>query len=80
MPVTLKTRLGWDDDMLNAPDIARRAEDSGIRMITIHGRTRCQFYKGSADWAAIAAVREARQHSRSSPTAISSTAAAARAA
>ncbi len=59
IPVTLKTRLGWDDGMLNAPEIARRAEDSGIRMITIHGRTRCQFYKGRADWAAIAAVREA---------------------
>jgi tRNA-dihydrouridine synthase B len=59
IPVTLKTRLGWDDGMLNAPEIARRAEDSGIRMITIHGRTRCQFYKGRADWEAIASVREA---------------------
>ncbi|PQO23942.1 tRNA dihydrouridine synthase DusB, partial [Rhodobacteraceae bacterium WD3A24] len=59
VPVTLKTRLGWDHDSLNAPDIARRAESAGIRMITIHGRTRCQFYKGSADWAAIAAVRRA---------------------
>lgn len=59
VPVTLKTRLGWDDAMLNAPDIARRAEGAGIAMITIHGRTRCQFYKGAADWAAIAAVKAA---------------------
>ncbi|KAJ56764.1 tRNA-dihydrouridine synthase [Actibacterium mucosum KCTC 23349] len=58
IPVTLKTRLGWDDDLLNAPELARRAEAAGIAMITIHGRTRCQFYKGSADWAAIRAVRE----------------------
>lgn len=53
VPVTLKTRLGWDDDMLNAAPIATRAEAAGIQMITIHGRTRCQFYKGTADWAAI---------------------------
>ena len=53
IPVTLKTRLGWDDDMLNAAPIAQRAEAAGIKMITIHGRTRCQFYKGQADWAAI---------------------------
>ena len=59
IPVTLKTRLGWSDDMLNAPDIARRAEAAGIKMITIHGRTRCQFYKGRADWAAIARVKDA---------------------
>ncbi len=58
VPVTLKTRLGWDDDMLNAPDIARRAEDAGIQMITIHGRTRCQFYKGRADWRAIQGVKD----------------------
>ncbi|WP_282128182.1 tRNA dihydrouridine synthase DusB [Roseobacter litoralis] len=57
IPVTLKTRLGWDDAMLNAPQIARRAEEAGIRMLTIHGRTRCQFYKGHADWAAIAGVK-----------------------
>jgi len=59
VPVTLKTRLGWDDDMLNAPEIARRAEAAGVKMITIHGRTRCQFYKGRADWAAIAATKQA---------------------
>jgi nifR3 family TIM-barrel protein len=58
IPVTLKTRLGWDDALLNAPTLARRAEDAGIRMITIHGRTRCQFYKGHADWAAIRAVKD----------------------
>ncbi len=59
LPVTLKTRLGWDDALLNAPELARRAEAAGIQMITIHGRTRCQFYKGHADWAAIAAVKDA---------------------
>ena len=59
LPVTLKTRLGWDDGMRNAPDIAARAEAAGIRQIVIHGRTRCQFYKGRADWAAIRAVKDA---------------------
>ncbi len=59
VPVTLKTRLGWDDDLLNAPELALRAEAAGIKMITIHGRTRCQFYKGRADWAAIRAVKQA---------------------
>ncbi len=59
VPVTLKTRLGWDDDSLNAPQIARSAEGAGVAMITIHGRTRCQFYKGHANWAAIRAVKEA---------------------
>jgi len=59
VPVTLKTRLGWDDDMINAPELARRAEAAGVQMITIHGRTRCQFYKGQADWAAISDVTHA---------------------
>lgn len=59
LPVTLKTRLGWDDDMRNAPELARRAEAAGVAMITIHGRTRCQFYKGRADWAAIRTVKQA---------------------
>ncbi|WP_437436414.1 tRNA dihydrouridine synthase DusB [Ruegeria arenilitoris] len=59
VPVTLKTRLGWDDNLLNAPDVALRAQEAGIRMVTIHGRTRCQFYKGQADWNAIRAVKEA---------------------
>ena len=59
LPVTLKCRLGWDTDCLNAPALAQRAEAAGVRMITVHGRTRQQFYKGNADWRAIAAVREA---------------------
>src|SRR4051812_9759567 len=52
VPVTLKMRLGWDDRSINAPELARRAEAAGVCMITVHGRTRCQFYTGSADWAA----------------------------
>ena len=59
VPVTLKTRLGWDDDCLNAADVAARAADAGVQLVTIHGRTRCQFYKGHADWAAIARVKNA---------------------
>jgi tRNA-dihydrouridine synthase B len=59
VPVTLKMRLGWDERTRNAPELARRAEAAGVKMITVHGRTRCQFYKGEADWAAVRAVREA---------------------
>ncbi|MEM6663782.1 MAG: tRNA dihydrouridine synthase DusB [Pseudomonadota bacterium] len=61
VPVTLKMRLGWDDQMLNAPGIARQAEAAGVQMITVHGRTRCQFYRGQADWAAIRNVVDAVQ-------------------
>jgi tRNA-dihydrouridine synthase len=57
--VTLKMRLGWDENSINAPEIARRAEQAGVRLVTIHGRTRMQFYEGRADWDAIRAVREA---------------------
>ncbi len=59
IPVTLKTRLGWDDNMLNAAELAQRAEAAGVQMVTIHGRTRCQFYKGSADWSAIRGIKNA---------------------
>jgi len=59
VPVTLKMRLGWDEHSLNAPELARRAEAAGVQMITVHGRTRCQFYKGEADWGAVRAVRDA---------------------
>src|SRR3954471_15402127 len=59
VPVTLKMRLGWDERSLNAPDLARRAEAAGVQMISVHGRTRCQFYKGEADWRAVHAVKSA---------------------
>ncbi|WP_282570154.1 tRNA dihydrouridine synthase DusB [Bosea sp. F3-2] len=59
VPVTVKMRLGWDDASRNAPELARRAVAAGARMITVHGRTRQQFYKGKADWRAIATVRAA---------------------
>lgn len=59
VPVTLKMRLGWDDRSLNAPELARRAEAAGVQLISVHGRTRCQFYKGEADWSAVRAVRDA---------------------
>lgn len=59
VPVTLKMRLGWDRHSLNAPELARRAEEAGVRMVTVHGRTRCQFYKGEADWSAVQAVKNA---------------------
>jgi nifR3 family TIM-barrel protein len=58
IPVTLKMRLGWDDRTINAPELARRAQDAGVQLITVHGRTRCQFYKGRADWAAVRAVKD----------------------
>jgi tRNA-dihydrouridine synthase B len=58
VPVTLKMRLGWDDRSLNAPELARRAQNAGVRMITVHGRTRCQFYKGHADWTKVRAVKD----------------------
>jgi len=59
VPVTLKMRLGWDDHSRNAPELARRAEQAGVQLITVHGRTRCQFYSGKADWAAVRAVKQA---------------------
>ncbi len=59
IPVTLKMRLGWDHASVNAPELARRAEAAGVQLVTVHGRTRCQFYKGEADWAAVRAVRAA---------------------
>ena len=59
IPVTLKMRLGWDHGTINAAALARRAQDAGVAMITVHGRTRCQFFSGQADWAAIGAVRDA---------------------
>jgi tRNA-dihydrouridine synthase B len=61
VPVTLKMRLGWDERSLNAPELARRAEAAGVQLISVHGRTRCQFYKGEADWGAVRAVRDAIQ-------------------
>ncbi|MDB5420039.1 MAG: nifR3 [Phenylobacterium sp.] len=59
VPVTVKMRLGWDDASKNAPELAARAEALGVQAVTVHGRTRCQFYKGAADWAAVAAVKAA---------------------
>ena len=59
VPVTLKMRLGWDFDCLNAPELARRAEAAGVKMIVVHGRTRNQFYKGDADWVAVKATKDA---------------------
>jgi nifR3 family TIM-barrel protein len=59
VPVTLKMRLGWDDRSRNAPELARRAQQAGIQLITVHGRTRNQFYKGEADWRAVRDVKDA---------------------
>ena len=59
VPVTLKMRLGWDDNSHNAPELARRAQAAGVKLVTVHGRTRCQFYTGNANWSAVRAVKDA---------------------
>lgn len=59
VPVTVKMRLGWDEDSINAPDLARIAQECGVKMITVHGRTRSQLYNGKADWKAVRAVKQA---------------------
>jgi nifR3 family TIM-barrel protein len=59
VPVTLKMRLGWDDKSRNAPELARRAQAAGVKLVTVHGRTRCQFFKGRADWAAVRSIKDA---------------------
>ncbi|MGI9406451.1 MAG: tRNA dihydrouridine synthase, partial [Hyphomicrobiaceae bacterium] len=59
VPVSLKMRLGWDEASINAPELARRAEAAGVQMLTVHGRTRCQFFKGHADWRRITDVKRA---------------------
>ena len=64
VPVTLKMRLGWDDKSRNAAELAKRAEAAGVKLITVHGRTRCQFFKGRADWSAVREVKQRRVDSR----------------
>lgn len=59
LPVTLKMRLGWDDNSFNAPELAKIAEQAGIKMVVVHGRTRCQMYKGHADWKKVGVVKNA---------------------
>ncbi|NVJ68883.1 MAG: tRNA dihydrouridine synthase DusB [Alphaproteobacteria bacterium] len=59
LPVTLKMRLGWDDSSFNAPELAKIAQQAGVKMITVHGRTRCQMYRGHADWKKVGIVKEA---------------------
>ncbi|MFC4347634.1 tRNA dihydrouridine synthase DusB [Kordiimonas lipolytica] len=59
LPVTLKMRLGWDDSSFNAPELAKIAQEAGVKMITVHGRTRCQMYRGHADWKKVGIVKEA---------------------
>lgn len=61
VPVTLKMRLGWDEQTMNAAELAAAAQNAGISMVTVHGRTRCQFYRGQADWRAISAIKQAVQ-------------------
>ena len=73
VPVTLKMRLGWDEDCLNAAELSRRVSDAGVRMLTVHGRTRTQFYKGRADWARIRAVAAAASTSGGRFSAIEAT-------
>ncbi len=58
IPVTMKTRMGWSSENLNAPSLAKKAQDVGIKMITIHGRTRCQMYRGNANWEFVSKVKK----------------------